>query len=228
MQEGYDGLLRDKTRPSRIAPLGSQIAARVVALTRTDPPAEITYWTAALMAKAVGIGASSVQRIWRAHGLQPHRVQRFKLSNNQSSSTSCVASPLMRLFSRSMRNRQSRRLTAPSPRLPMKKGRAGTMTHDFKRHGTTTLFAAFDVPEGKVIGRCMQRHRHQEFIPFLDTIEARVPGGKIVHVILDNYAAHKQSEGAAMARPPPALHLPLHANLVLVAQCRRGLFCQTR
>jgi hypothetical protein len=85
MQEGYDGLLRDKTRPSRIAPLGSQIAARVVALTRTDPPAEITYWTAALMAKAVGIGASSIQRIWRAHGLQPHRVQRFKLSNNQSS-----------------------------------------------------------------------------------------------------------------------------------------------
>ena len=103
MQEGYHGLLRDKTRPSRIAPLGSQIAARVVALTQTDPPAAITHWTAALMAKAVGISASSVQRIWRAHGLQPHRVQRFKLSNDQSSSTSCVTSsgsisthPLMR------------------------------------------------------------------------------------------------------------------------------------
>ena len=116
MQEGYDGLLRDKTRPSRIAPLGSQIAARVVTLTQTDPPAELTHWTAALMAKVVGISASSVQRIWRAHGLQPHRVQQFKLS------TSCVTSSgsmsihtLMRAFSRLMRNRKSRRLTAPSP-----------------------------------------------------------------------------------------------------------------
>jgi transposase len=84
MQEGYDGLLRDKTRPSRIPPLGSQIAERVVTLTQTDPPAEMTHWTAALMAKVVGISASSVQRIWRAHGLQPHRVQQFKLSNRQA------------------------------------------------------------------------------------------------------------------------------------------------
>ncbi len=82
MQAGYDGLLRDKTRPSRIPPLGSDIADRVVALTRTDPPAEATHWTATLMAKVVGISASSVQRIWRAHGLQPHRVQQFKLSND--------------------------------------------------------------------------------------------------------------------------------------------------
>ena len=82
MQEGYDGLLRDKTRPSRIKPLRSDIAARVVVLTQTDPPAEATHWTAAMMAKAVGISASSVQRIWRAHGLQPHRVQRFKLSDD--------------------------------------------------------------------------------------------------------------------------------------------------
>src|SRR5271154_4227929 len=82
MQAGYDGLLRDKTRPSRIPPLGSDIAERVVALTRTDPPVEATHWTASMMAKAVGISASSVQRIWRAHGLQPHRVQQFKLSTD--------------------------------------------------------------------------------------------------------------------------------------------------
>ena len=110
----------------------------------------------------------------------------------------------------------------------MKKGRAGTMTHDYKRHGTTTLFAALNVLEGTVIGRCMQRHRHQEFIRFLNAIEAQVPAGKLVHVILDNYAAHKHPEGAPMARPAPALHLPLHADLVLVAQRRRRLLRQTR
>jgi DDE superfamily endonuclease len=103
------------------------------------------------------------------------------------------------------------------PGLPMKKGRAGTITHDYKRHGTTTLFAALDVLEGKVIGRCMQCHRHQEFIRFLNAIEAQVSARKLVHVILDNYAVHKH----------PKVRLPLHANLVLVAQCSRGVLRQT-
>ncbi len=198
MQEGYDGLLRDKTRPSRIAPLGSQIAARVVTLTQTDPPAEMTHWTAALMAKVVGISASSVQRIWRAHGLQPHRVQQFKLSNDPKFTDKLrdvvglyVDPPAHAIVLSVDEKSQIQALDRTQPGLPMKKGRAGTMTHDYKRHGTTTLFAALDVLEGKVIGRCMQRHRHQEFIRFLNAIEAQVPAGKIVHVILDNYAAHK-------------------------------------
>jgi len=198
MQEGYDGLLRDKTRPSRIAPLGSQIAARVVTLTQTDPPAELTHWTAALMAKVVGISASSVQRIWRAHGLQPHRVQQFKLSNDPKFTDKLrdvvglyVDPPAHAIVLSVDEKSQIQALDRTQPGLPMKKGRAGTMTHDYKRHGTTTLFAALDVLEGKVIGRCMQRHRHQEFIRFLNAIAAQVPAGKIVHVILDNYAAHK-------------------------------------
>jgi transposase len=198
MQEGYDGLLRDKTRPSRIAPLGSQIAARVVTLTQTDPPAEMTHWTAALMAKVVGISASSVQRIWRAHGLQPHRVQQFKLSNDPKFTDKLrdvvglyVDPPAHAIVLSVDEKSQIQALDRTQPGLPMKKGRAGTTTHDYKRHGTTTLFAALDVLEGKVIGRCMQRHRHQEFIRFLNAIEAQVPAGKIVHVILDNYAAHK-------------------------------------
>ena len=198
MQEGYDGLLRDKTRPSRIPPLGSQIAERVVALTQTDPPTEVTHWTATLMAKAVGISASSVQRIWRAHGLQPHRMQQFKLSTDPKFIDKLrdvvglyVDPPADAIVLSVDEKSQIQALDRTQPGLPMKKGRAGTMTHDFKRHGTTTLFAAFDVLEGKVIGRCMQRHRHQEFIRFLNTIEAQVPAGKIVHVILDNYAAHK-------------------------------------
>jgi transposase len=198
MQAGYAGLLRDKTRPSRIPPLGSDIAERVVALTRTDPPVEVTHWTAAMMAKAVGISASSVQRIWRAHGLQPHRVRQFKLSNDPKFIDKLrdvvglyVDPPAHAIVLSVDEKSQIQALDRTQPGLPMKKGRAGTMTHDYKRHGTTTLFAALDVLEGKIIGRCMQRHRHQEFIRFLNAIEAQVPARKFVHVILDNYAAHK-------------------------------------
>jgi len=198
MQAGYDGLLRDKTRPSRIPPLGSDIAKRVVALTRTDPPAEATHWTATMMAKAVGISASSVQRIWRTHGLQPHRVHQFKLSNDPKFIDKLrdvvglyVDPPAHAIVLSVDEKSQIQALDRTQPGLPMKKGRAGTMTHDYKRHGTTTLFAALDVLEGKVIGRCMQRHRHQEFIRFLNAIDAQVPAKKSVHVILDNYAAHK-------------------------------------
>jgi transposase len=177
MQAGYDGLLRDKTRPSRIPPLGSDIAERVVALTRTDPPVEATHWTASMMAKAVGISASSVQRIWHAHGLQPHRVQQFKLSNDPKFIDKLrdvvglyVDPPAHAIVLSVDEKAQIQALDRTQPGLPMKKGRAGTMTHDYKRHGTTTLFAALDVLEGKVIGRCMQRHRHQEFIRFLNAI----------------------------------------------------------
>jgi transposase len=122
MQEGYDGLLRDKTRPSRIQPLGSTITERVVMLTQTDPPAEATHWTSAMMAKVVDISASSVQRIWRAHGLQPHRVKQFKLSTDRNLSTNCATSsasmstlPLTPSSSRLMRRAKSRPLIAPSP-----------------------------------------------------------------------------------------------------------------
>ena len=198
MAEGFDGLLRDKTRPSRVAPLGADVAERVVALTQRDPPAETTHWTAPLMATEIGISVSSVQRIWRAHGLQPHRVRQFKLSNDPKFVEKLrdvvglyVDPPAHAIVLSFDEKSQIQALDRTQPGLPMKKGRLGTMTHDYKRHGTTTLFAALDVLEGKVIGRCMQRHRHQEFIRFLNTIEAEVPAGKVVHVILDNYATHK-------------------------------------
>jgi len=198
MAEGIDGLLRDKTRPSRVAPLGTDVAERVVALTQSEPPAQTTHWTAPMMAHESGISVSSVQRIWRAHGLQPHRMRQFKLSNDPKFVEKLrdvvglyVDPPAHAIVLSFDEKSQIQALDRTQPGLPMKKGRAGTMTHDYKRHGTTTLFAALDVLEGKVIGRCMQRHRHQEFIRFLNTIEAEVPAGKIVHVILDNYAAHK-------------------------------------
>ena len=204
MEAGVDGLRRDKTRPSRIPPLGAQIAERVIALTQQDPPGETTHWTAGMMAKAAGISVSSVQRIWRTHGLQPHRVRQFKLSTDPQFVSKLrdivglyVDPPAHAIVLSVDEKSQIQALDRTQPGLPIKKGRAGTMTHDYKRHGTTTLFAALDVLDGKVIGRCMQRHRHQEFIRFLNTIEAEVPVGKIVHVILDNYGPHKHPKTRA-------------------------------
>jgi transposase len=198
VSEGYDGLLRDKTRPSRIKPLDAAVADRIVALTLEDPPGETTHWTGAMMAKAVGVSLSSVQRIWRAHGLQPHRLRQFKLSNDPKFIDKLrdvvglyVDPPPHAIVLSVDEKSQIQALDRTQPGLPLKKGRAGTMTHDYKRHGTTTLFAALNVLDGTVIGRNMQRHRHQEFIRFLNAIEAEVPAGKVVHVILDNYAAHK-------------------------------------
>jgi transposase len=198
MHEGVDGLLRDKTRPSRIPPLAPEIAERVVALTIEPPPGETTHWTAPEMAKVVGVSVSSVQRIWRAHGLQPHRLRQFKLSNDPNFAAKLrdvvglyIDPPAHAVVLSVDEKSQIQALDRTQPGLPLKRGRCGTMTHDYKRNGTTTLFAALDVAAGRVIGRCMQRHRHQEFIRFLNAIEREVPAGKLVHVILDNYAAHK-------------------------------------
>ena len=198
MVAGANGLLRDKTRPSRIPPLGAQVTDRVVALTLTDPPGETTHWTSAAMAETAGVSVSSVQRIWRSHGLQPHRMCQFKLPNDPQFAAKVrdvvglyVDPPAHAVVLSVDEKSQIQALDRTQPGLPLKKGRCGTVTHDYKRNGTTTLFAALNVLEGGVIGRCMQRHRHQEFIRFLNTIEAEVPAGKLVHVILDNYATHK-------------------------------------
>ena len=121
---------------------------------------------------------------------------------------------------------QIQALDRTQPGLPMKKGRAGTMTHDYKRNGTTTLFAALNVLDGSVIGQCMQRHRHQEFIRFLNRIERDVPAGKLIHVVLDNYATHKHPKVRAWLAAPRALDLPLHPDLGLLAECGRGLLRQ--
>ena len=210
MREGFFGLLRDKTRPSRIKPLGPHVAERVVALTLADPPGETTHWTADAMAKTSGISASAVRRIWKAHGLQPHRVRQFKLSNDPKFTEKLrdvvglyVNPPAHAIVLSVDEKSQIQALDRTQPGLPMKKGRLGTMTHDYKRNGTTTLFAALNVLDGTVIGQNMQRHRHQEFIRFLNALEAELPPDKAVHVILDNYATHKQEKVRAwLARHP--------------------------
>jgi transposase len=210
MAGGIDGLLRDKTRPSRIPPLGADVTEAVVKLTQTSPAGETTHWTAAMMAKEVGISPSSVHRIWRAHGLRPHRVRQFKLSNDPNFAAKLrdivglyLDPPAHAVVLSLDEKSQIQALDRTQPGLPMKKGRCGTLTHDYIRHGTTTLFAALNVLEGKVIGRCMQRHRHQEFIRFLNAVEAAVPAGKMIHAIVDNYATHKHPKVRAwLARHP--------------------------
>jgi transposase len=198
MAEGIAGLLRDKTRPARVPKLANEVAERVVGLTLGEPPGEATQWTGRAMADVAGVSLTSVQRIWKTHGPAPHRMRTFKLSNDPKFAAKVrdivglyVDPPAHALVLSIDEKSQIQALDRTQPGLPMKKGRAGTMTHDYKRHGTTTLFAAFNVLDGKVIGRCMQRHRHQEFIRFLNAVEREVAPDKAIHVILDNYATHK-------------------------------------
>jgi transposase len=197
-EAGVDGLLRDAGRKPGKAPLAEATVRRVVALTCAEPPGAATHWTGRAMAGTTGISLRSVQRIWQAHRLQPHRIRTFKRSNDPDFAGKLedivglyVAPPKHAIVLSVDEKAQIQALDRTQPGLPLKPGKAGTMTHDYKRHGTTTLFAALDVLEGTVISRCMQRHRHQEFIRFLNAVERAVPVGKVVHAILDNYAAHK-------------------------------------
>ena len=209
-EEGATGLWRDKTRRSRIPPLRPEMAERVVAMTLAAPPREASHWTGAAMAEAAGISVSSVQRIWRAHGLRPHLVRRFKLSNDPQFAAKLkeivglyLDPPDHAIVLSVDEKSQIQALDRTQPGLPLKKGRAGTMTHDYKRHGVTTLFAALNILEGKVIGQCMKRHRHQEFIRFLNVIDAKVPKKKTIHVIVDNYATHKHPNVMAWIEKHP-------------------------
>ena len=201
MEAGVEGLMRDKTRPPGKAPLPPERVAEIVRLTQTPPPHEATHWTLRAMAKAAGVAASTVQGIWKAHGLSPHRRRQFKLSNDKafveklSDIVGLYVDPPAHAVVLSIDEKsQIQALDRTQPGLPLKKGRGATMTHDDKRNGTTTLFAALNTLTGEVTGQNMQRHRHQEFIRFLNRIERQVPAEKAIHAILDNYAAHKTSE----------------------------------
>ena len=189
------GLLEDKTRPPGKAPVDDTRIADVVRLTHEPPPHEATHWTVRAMAKAVGLAVATVQKIWKAPGLAPHRWRAFKLSNDPAfvdklhAIVGLYVSPPAHAVVLSVDEKsQIQALDRTQPGLPIKKGRGATMTHDYKRHRTTTLFAALNVLEGTVFGKNMQRHRHQEFIRFLNALEREIPAGKVVPAILDNYA----------------------------------------
>ena len=201
LDEGVPGLKRDKTRPSRVPPLPREVRLKVIAKTVRETPANATHWSRATMAEAVGISPSSVGRIWADAGLKPHIVKGFKVSNDpmfEAKVTEIVGlylDPPERAVVLCVDEKsQIQALDRTQPGLPLKKGRAATMTHDYKRNGTTTLFAALDVKSGMVIGECMPRHRAKEFLAFLRRIDRAVLKPRDVHLVLDNYATHKTPE----------------------------------
>ena len=206
-ESGVEGLLRDKTRKPGKPPIAAEITAQVVALTCTEPPHQAIHWTGRSVAKAVGISLGSVQRIWRAHKLQPHRLRTFKRSRDPSFAAKLtdiaglyIDPPAHAVVLSIDEKSQIQALDRTQPGLPIKPGRCQTLTHDYKRHGTTTLFAALSVLDGTVIGRCMQRHRHVEFIRFLNAVEREVAADKPIHVVLDNYATHKHPKSLPSRR----------------------------
>ena len=198
--EGMDGLLTDRPRsgrPKEITP--SDEAAIVHRTLHTKPPEDVsTHWSTRLMAQATGYHHATIARIWRSHGLKPHRVDWFKLSRDPQFVTKLrdvvglyLHPPERAVVFAFDEKSQIQALDRTQPGLPLKKGRAGTMTHDYKRHGTITLFAALDVATGELIQDCMPKHRHQEFLRFMRQIEKSVQKDLSIHVVLDNYSPHK-------------------------------------
>jgi len=186
----------------------------IVELTRNSKPVGQTHWSCRTMAKKVGVSAATVQRVWAARGLKPHLVHSFKLSNDPRFEEKLIdvvglyLNPPDNAIVLCLDEKSSvQALDRTQPSLPMKKGRAATMTHDYKRNGTTTLFAALDVLTGTVIGQCLPRHRHEEFLKFLRKIEREVPNGLQVHLICDNYATHKHPNVKAWLAKHPRFHM---------------------
>src|SRR6202162_1012755 len=204
------GLEQDAPRPGRIPGIPeSKVRAVVEATLHTKPPAA-THWSVRTMARAQGISRMAVQRIWKQHNLKPHLVKTFKISRDQHFVEKLydVVGLYLNPPDKSLvlcvdEKSQIQALDRTQPGLPMKKGRCGTMTHDYKRNGTTTLFAALEVLQGRVIGQCYERHRHQEFLKFLRRLEGEFPGDVPLHLIMDNYGTHKHPKVQAwLARHP--------------------------
>lgn len=213
-EEGVDGLRKDATRPGRKPRISEGQVREVVEQTLHSTPANGTHWSTRTMAAATGLSKATVQRIWKAHGLQPHRQETFKLSGDpqfleklQDVAGLYLDPPEKAIVFSVDEKSQIQALDRTQPGLPMKKGRAGTMTHDYKRHGTTTLFAALNVATGEVVGQCYERHRHDEFLAFLKKLERQTPKALDLHLIADNYATHKHPAVRAWLAKHPRVHM---------------------
>jgi transposase len=213
-QEGIAKFGKVKAGRGRKPTIPDDKVAAIVEATLHDKPPGETHWSCRSMARAQGVSPATVQRVWSARGLKPHLVKTFKLSNDKRFEEKLVdvvglyLNPPDKAVVLCMDEKsQIQALDRTQPSLPMKKGRAGTMTHDYKRNGTTTLFAALNVLTGVVIGECLQRHRHEEFLKFLRKIDREVPKGLAVHMILDNYATHKHPNVVAWLEKHPRFHL---------------------
>jgi len=212
--DGITGLLKDRSRPGRKRRIGEAKVREVVERTLQEKPSHATHWSTRGLAAVAGLSPASVQRIWKAHGLKPHRVRTFKLSRDPHfveklrDIVGLYLNPPEHAIVLSVDEKsQIQALDRTQPGLPMKPGRAGTMTHDYKRNGTTTLFAAMNILDGKVIGQCLQRHRHQEFLGFLRIINRQTPKGLDLHLIVDNYGTHTHPKVTAWLVKHPRFHM---------------------
>ena len=208
------GLEKDAPRPGRLPSIASEKVAEVVRLTTLEKPAHATHWSTRSMANKVGISDTSVLRIWHDHGLKPHLSASFKVSNDPHFAEKLEAivglylSPPEHAIVLCVDEKsQVQALDRTQPGLPLKRGRAETMTHDYKRHGTTTMFAAMDAASGKVISLCQQRHRHQEWLKFLRLIDVATPADRQIHLIADNYATHKHPKVQRWLEWHPRFHV---------------------
>ena len=212
--DGIEGLKKGKTRPARVPPLPTEKVQEVLTLTLSGKPVAATHWSCRTLAQQVGISRMAVHRIWREHRLKPHRVKGFKVSNDPRFEEKLrdviglyLNPPEKAIVFSVDEKSQIQALDRTQPGLPMKPGKNGTMTHDDKRHGTTTLFAALNVHEGTVIGECLPQHRHDEFLRFLRKLDRQTDTALDVHVIVDNYATHKHPSVNAWLEKNPRFHM---------------------
>lgn len=208
------GIEQDAPRGGRKPTVRDRVARRIIEATTQTRPKNATHWSTRTLAKELGVSRSMVHRVWQANGLKPHRVRTFKVSNDPRFVEKLVDvvglyldPPEHALVLCVDEKSQIQALDRTQPGLPLKKGRCGTMTHDYKRNGTTTLFAALNVAEGKLIGTCMPRHRHQEFIKFLRLIDEETPADLDLHLIVDNYATHKHPKVKSWLKRHKRFHL---------------------
>ena len=213
-KEGIAGIERDRPGRGRKATKRQSLAAAIIHKTTREKPRNATHWSTRTLGAEMGIDPTMVHRVWKDARLKPHLTKTFKLSNDPNFVEKLVDvvglylnPPEHALVLCADEKSQVQALDRTQPGLPMKRGRAGTMTHDYKRNGTTTLFAAIELVEGKLIGTCMDRHRHQEWIKFLKLIDAQTPRDLDLHVIADNYAAHKHPKVKSWLKRHPRFHM---------------------
>jgi len=209
-----EGLEKDAPRPGRIPSITEEKIRAVIEATLHTKPANATHWSTRSMAKAQGLSQATIRRIWKQHNLKPHLIKTFKISRDKQFIEKLydVVGLYLNPPDKSLvlcvdEKSQIQALDRTQPGLPLKRGRCGTMTHDYKRNGTTTLFAALSMLDGKVIGDCMPRHRHQEFIRFLKKIDTQTPPELDLHIIVDNYGTHKHPRVKSWLRRHPRFHL---------------------
>jgi len=212
--QGLAGIEKDAPRGGRLPSKRQQVAPRIVEVTTQQTPSNATHWTTNTLARHLGVSQSMVSRVWRAHGLKPHLSRTFKVSNDPrfvEKLTDVVGlyldPPEHALVLSCDEKSQIQALDRTQKGLPLKKGRCGTMTHDYKRNGTTTLFAALSMLDGRVISRCDSRHRHQEWLKFLKQIDAETQPELDLHLIVDNYATHKHPRVQSWLKKHPRFHM---------------------